>query len=200
MRTSYHTTYTPIITLPACITRSPCGFHTTDPAAFISTHPLPRSTDPDRLAFATPKVAQLLTSQFPQDAAGRTMVQLMIFNKAHARYRICPSCWRVYRVGEAARMWEGTFEAWLARPHDRMGPTPMRATGSVEEEQELSGICSRLCFELLTEVEAEGWSEARVDEWANRDLRASVGVPEDVALEGWRVKKTSAAEQAAGGG
>ena len=86
------------------------------------------------------------------------MAKLMIYNKVHAHDRICPSCRRCYRVAEPPRPWEGTFEAWLARPYERSRSGGEGGRGDVEE-QELSGICSRLCFELLTEVEAEGWSE-----------------------------------------
>lgn len=95
-------------------------------------------------------------------------------------------------MGEAARPWVGTFEEWLARPSCGVGVDYV-------EEQGLSGICSRMCFKLLTKIEAEEWSAERVDEWANRKVRALVGISPDVELEGWRVRKTTVGEQAVGG-
>ena len=178
--------------VPPYVSKSPVGFHVTDLQTFLQAHPTPTSKDPERHGFlgAEPQLRQM----FPQDAAGRAACTLMIHNKTRDTERICPSCRRIYRVGEGPKEWD-SFEAFMSRVND----TSSGVDSKIKEEQDLSGICNTLCFNILTVAEAEGWSVEQADAWVKANMKEMVPIEDPDILEKWMIRKTTAAEESASG-
>lgn len=81
-----------------------------------------------------------------QEKAAHTAIDTMIFNKSHVIDRICPACLRLYRVGEGPQAYS-SLERFLERPYGYESLDE----GKVREEQQYSGICSTICFEVMVE-------------------------------------------------
>ncbi|KAL8761252.1 MAG: hypothetical protein Q9184_002613 [Pyrenodesmia sp. 2 TL-2023] len=138
---------------PDYVFASPLGFHAKNVGEFFSQYPTPMSSDPDRRQWATQDSHQSISNMFL--SAGNTpgavvMTNLFIINKSRDVDRICPSCRRIYRVGEGPRAY-ASFEEFMNRP--RGGSEVGEKT---KEEQDLSGACCGPCFNTLSELD---WDE-----------------------------------------
>ncbi|KAL8926520.1 MAG: hypothetical protein Q9208_002847 [Pyrenodesmia sp. 3 TL-2023] len=138
---------------PNYVFASPLGFHARDVREFFSQHPTPVSSDPERRQWATQDSHQSMSTMFLSagDTPGAVvMTNLFIINKSRDVNRICPSCHRIYRVGEGPRAYE-SFEEFVNRP--RGGSEVDEKT---REEQDSSGACCGPCFNALSE---QDWGE-----------------------------------------
>ncbi len=139
---------------PNYVFASPLGFHAKNVQEFFRHHPTPVSSDPERRQWATPDSYQSMSAMFL--SAGNTpgaavMTNLFIINKSRDVDRICPSCHRIYRVGEGPRAY-ASFEEFLGR----RGGVEVEVDRKTMEEQDLSGACCGPCFNVLSEEE---WAE-----------------------------------------
>lgn len=105
-------------TTPEYVYASPLGFHVKNLLQLIRHHPTPVSSDPARREWTTQKSQQMISSMFL--GTGNTpgaviMANLFIINKTRDVDRICPSCHRIYRVGEAPRAYP-SFDEFINRP------------------------------------------------------------------------------------
>ncbi|KAF9075781.1 hypothetical protein BDP27DRAFT_1211948 [Rhodocollybia butyracea] len=97
----------------------------------------PAFDDPLCAEFAQEEVLQMLSTVLPDELA-----LILWYNKSRATSRICPACQRLYHVGD------------VLPDHSTMTgdslEKPVRSPPELEREQELSGICSSLCFILAS--------------------------------------------------
>ncbi|KAI0052444.1 hypothetical protein FA95DRAFT_1675139 [Auriscalpium vulgare] len=111
------------------------------PAFLASSFAHPPSPDPLCAEFAQPEVLQMLQSVLPTETA-----LFAQYNKSRIASRICPACRRLYALGDA-----------LPPPLPPADPTaddvgapekPSPPSPQLLREQEISGLCSPLCFIL----------------------------------------------------
>ncbi|PIL26062.1 hypothetical protein GSI_11816 [Ganoderma sinense ZZ0214-1] len=97
----------------------------------------PSLDDPLCGEFADEAVLQMLCTVLPEETA-----MILWYNKSRATARICPACQRLYRLGDI-------LPNHLANEEERgaedASPPPFLA-----KEQELSGLCSPVCFILAS--------------------------------------------------
>ncbi|KAF8797673.1 hypothetical protein BYT27DRAFT_7237134 [Phlegmacium glaucopus] len=94
----------------------------------------PALDDPLCAEFAQEEVLQMLCTILPEETA-----LVLWYNKSRARSRVCPACQRLYRLGDVL---PGHIEEELRK--DR--PLPPQLL----REQEISGLCSPVCFILAS--------------------------------------------------
>ncbi|KAK7029827.1 hypothetical protein R3P38DRAFT_2931568 [Favolaschia claudopus] len=105
------------------------------------------------------EVLQMLCTVLPEETA-----LILWYNKSRATSRICPACQRLYDFTES--------EEYDRNPHQRVPPQLAR-------EQELSGLCSAICFVLASYnypaaiKSAWGHSAEEMDEGAWQDLNSA---------------------------
>ncbi|KAL8947876.1 MAG: hypothetical protein Q9222_005891 [Ikaeria aurantiellina] len=138
-------------TPPAYVFASPIGFHVKDVRQYLSQHPTPVSSDPQRLQW-TSQESQLSLSRMFQGPSGHTpgtivLTNLFVYNKTRDIDRICPSCHRIYRVGEGPRDYQ-SFQDFIDRINVDTG-----VEEKIRLEQELSEACSGVCFNALGDGE-----------------------------------------------
>ncbi|RDX43638.1 hypothetical protein OH76DRAFT_1360976 [Lentinus brumalis] len=108
-----------------------------DVRAFLSSRfaTPPSVDDPLCAEFAEEAVAEMLCSVLPEETAF-----ILWYNKSRRMSRICPACQRLYRLGD------------VLPEHLSNGDTEERieqnASPFLAREQELSGLCSPVCFIL----------------------------------------------------
>ncbi|KAF8153997.1 hypothetical protein B0H34DRAFT_719961 [Crassisporium funariophilum] len=90
----------------------------------------PAFDDPLCAEFAQDEVLQMLCTILPEETA-----LTLWYNKSRARSRICPACQRLYRLGDIL---PDHVEDQSAKPQP---PLPQ-----LLQEQEISGLCSPVCF------------------------------------------------------
>ncbi|KAJ7512662.1 hypothetical protein B0H11DRAFT_1946765 [Mycena galericulata] len=92
----------------------------------------PAMEDPLCAEFSQDEVLQMLCTVLPEETA-----LILWYNKSRATSRICPACQRLYHLGDVLPdlMDEG-YDARAGQPP----PPPL------EREQEISGLCSAVCF------------------------------------------------------
>ena len=179
--------------MPSYVSASPVGFHVNDLRDFLDVHPTHISSDPERRTWATEEACLELSNMFPDDTAGEVLCNLFLYNKTRDVDRICPSCRRVYRVGEAPQAYE-SFEAFLARDDDRVP----KVNSATREEQDLSGICSGLCFEALIDG-FEYLSAEEINDWAHCNAPYLAGIQEAARQSGFVMRNATADEWASSG-
>lgn len=94
----------------------------------------PAFDDPLCAEFAQEEVLQMLCTVLPEETA-----LVLWYNKSRARSRVCPACQRLYRLGDVL---PGLVEEDPRK--DR--PLPPQLL----KEQEISGLCSPVCFILAS--------------------------------------------------
>ncbi|ETW79758.1 hypothetical protein HETIRDRAFT_452848 [Heterobasidion irregulare TC 32-1] len=109
-----------------------------DVRAFLASsfaHP-PYTADPLCAEFAQPEVFQMLCTVLPEETA-----LFLWYNKSRKTGRICPACRRLYCLGDALPdpMHDPYEQAAKKEPSPRL-----------LAEQQLSGLCSPLCFILAS--------------------------------------------------
>ncbi|KAL7278594.1 hypothetical protein ACG7TL_007595 [Trametes sanguinea] len=110
-----------------------------DPRAFLASRlAAPPSLDDELCAeFAEEAVLQMLCSVLPEETA-----LILWYNKSRRTARICPACQRLYRLGDVLP----DHLAGDTREQQR----ETRASPYLAREQELSGLCSPICFILAS--------------------------------------------------
>ncbi|THV02658.1 hypothetical protein K435DRAFT_749049 [Dendrothele bispora CBS 962.96] len=102
----------------------------------------PALNDPLCAEFAQEEVLQMLETVLPDELA-----MILWYNKSRATSRICPACQRLYRLGDMLpdhkELIDETEEETY--PRERSLPHPQ-----LLREQQLSGICSTMCFILAS--------------------------------------------------
>jgi len=95
----------------------------------------PSLDDPLCAEFAQEEVGQMLFTVLPEETA-----LILWYNKSRATGRICPACQRLYRLGD------------LLQDHmqDDRNCTEGRRSVELSREQEISGLCSPVCFILAS--------------------------------------------------
>ncbi|KAJ8518731.1 hypothetical protein ONZ45_g4250 [Pleurotus djamor] len=91
----------------------------------------PAYDDPMCAEFAQEEVLQMLMTVLPEDLA-----LILWYNKSRATSRICPSCQRLYRLGD-------TLAPLIGDDYDS---TPRYLAPQQSKEQRISGLCSPVCF------------------------------------------------------
>ncbi|KAI0742663.1 hypothetical protein C8Q80DRAFT_1273285 [Daedaleopsis nitida] len=108
------------------------------PAFLASRFAVPPSLDDPLCAeFADEAVLQMLCTILPEETA-----MIMWHNKSRRSARICPACHRLYRLGDVLPDHLADEET---REQKEPQTSPYRA-----KEQELSGLCSPICFILAS--------------------------------------------------
>ncbi|KAI8972589.1 hypothetical protein BD414DRAFT_540230 [Trametes punicea] len=110
-----------------------------DPRAFLASRfAAPPSLDDELCAeFAEEAILQMLCTVLPEETA-----LILWYNKSRRTARICPACQRLYRLGDV-------LPDHLAGD-TREQQTETRASPYLAREQELSGLCSPICFILAS--------------------------------------------------
>lgn len=180
--------------LPSYLSLSPVGIHILDLEGFAnSPYKAPTSSDPERLSWTDQSVIQNVAKTSPATAKGRASVSLLIYNKSRDTDRICPCCHRWYHVGESAFGETGsadvfaTFEDFVTRPP--LASSPDFEHDEVAREQDLSGICSRICKAAMTSGED---SRLNIDQVTPEQIIGRSPLKEEST---WDVRKTSPEEE-----
>ncbi|PFH47449.1 hypothetical protein AMATHDRAFT_152048 [Amanita thiersii Skay4041] len=88
--------------------------------------------------FAQPEILQMLLTVLPEETA-----LILWYNKSRATSRICPACQRLYHLGD--NLPDLTVEG-----SDEPAPLKHDTSPCLRREQEISGLCSPLCFVLAS--------------------------------------------------
>ncbi|KAJ7778538.1 hypothetical protein B0H16DRAFT_890130 [Mycena metata] len=113
------------------------GHRVRDTRAFLSSFfaQPPALDDPLCAEFSQEEVLQMLCTVLPEE-----MALILWYNKSRSSSRICPACQRLYRLGDVLA--DHTVEE-NARADQRLPP-------QLSREQEISGLCSTVCFILAS--------------------------------------------------
>ncbi|KAJ3554564.1 hypothetical protein NM688_g3044 [Phlebia brevispora] len=129
-----------------CIEDTGTGLQVLDVLEFVFDSRLasPPSLDDALCAeFAQEEVLDMLCVVLPEEIA-----TILWYNKSRQTARICPVCKRLYRVGEALRQPGEHSPSWSNSDFPRAPQKPASSHAKRRKEQEISGICSTLCFFL----------------------------------------------------
>ncbi|KAF8346647.1 hypothetical protein F5887DRAFT_834094, partial [Amanita rubescens] len=85
--------------------------------------------------FAQPEILEMLRTILPEETA-----LILWYNKSRATSRICPACQRLYHLGES-------LPGLIA---DEPLPPKQHDPPYLRSEQEMSGLCSPVCFILAS--------------------------------------------------
>ncbi|KAJ6526598.1 hypothetical protein DFH09DRAFT_1187567 [Mycena vulgaris] len=96
----------------------------------------PALHDPLCAEFAQDEVLQMLCTVLPEETA-----LILWYNKSRSTSRICPACQRLYRLGDLLP--DHLDDEEHTRVEERPPP-------QLEREQEISGLCSTVCFILAS--------------------------------------------------
>lgn len=192
--------------LPSYISMSPVGFHAIDLLAYLKNHPTYVSPQPNKMSWATEEAAQKLSMLFRQTPGDIALCNIFIYNKTRHMERICPSCRRIYRVGEGPTQWF-SFDDFLAREYlpylrfpytfedlDEETSTDVATT----EEQMVSGLCSSVCYKMFTS-EFQDMLGDEIAAWVNAYARDLIPLQQLASLGGWVMRKATAEEEMATG-
>ncbi|PCH43006.1 hypothetical protein WOLCODRAFT_47734, partial [Wolfiporia cocos MD-104 SS10] len=98
----------------------------------------PSLAQPLCAAFAQQEMREILSTVLPEETA-----LILWYNKSREYARVCPACRRIYRLGDVLP--EHRFGRDMQ--DERLQPTAdMCKSPLLRREQELSGLCSPLCF------------------------------------------------------
>ncbi|KAJ6542712.1 hypothetical protein B0H19DRAFT_1222017 [Mycena capillaripes] len=115
------------------------GHRVRDTRAFLSSFfaQPPALDDPLCAEFSQDEVLQMLCTVLPEETA-----LILWYNKSRSTSRICPACQRLYRLGDVLP--DHTVDP---EDHERANQRP---PPQLEREQEISGLCSAVCFILAS--------------------------------------------------
>ncbi|KII84096.1 hypothetical protein PLICRDRAFT_46433 [Plicaturopsis crispa FD-325 SS-3] len=131
----------------------------------------PALTDPLCAEFAREEVREMLCSVLPEE-----MALILWYNKSRATSRICPTCRRLYRLGDILPDHTRLHGHGGEKDKDHLpllDPGSRKKRPELEREQELSGLCSPLCFILAS------WP------WAHPRTKSDAPVPVDTISATW---------------
>lgn len=130
--------------IPALFTKIPIihdpgtGPRVRDMHAFLASSfaSSPSLDDPLCAEFAQEEMLEMLSRFLPEETA-----LTVWFNRSRKAARVCPACNRLYRLGDV-------LPDLTANPHEDVHLPPYDASTSsfLLREQELSGLCSPVCF------------------------------------------------------
>lgn len=131
---------------PPCVTDQGNGPHVNDVRAFLASRLCSAPSLDDALCaeFAREEVREMLGAVLPED-----MALILWHNKSRARARICPACRRLYRLGELVREPLLDDGSPVRLPDEGESARADAQAQRRRREQEISGICSALCFMLV---------------------------------------------------
>ncbi|KAG7087628.1 hypothetical protein E1B28_013576 [Marasmius oreades] len=110
-------------------------------------HP-PALEDPLRAEFSQVEVLQMLKTVLPEE-----MALILWYNKSRATSRICPACHRLYLVGDVL---SDAIDLIEENPISDNPPTPSSGIHpQLRREQDLSGLCSSICFILASVAQCD---------------------------------------------
>ncbi|KIY49815.1 hypothetical protein FISHEDRAFT_40387, partial [Fistulina hepatica ATCC 64428] len=104
-----------------------------DMRAFLASPYFPQPPAPDA-EFAAKEVLEMLCTILPDE-----MAMVLWYNKSRASSRVCPACKRIYHLGDALR-------DPMMREEDSSDDDEEDPSHSLRREQEISGLCSPICF------------------------------------------------------
>ncbi|KIK68121.1 hypothetical protein GYMLUDRAFT_36954 [Collybiopsis luxurians FD-317 M1] len=93
--------------------------------------------------FAQDEVLQMLRTILPEELA-----LILWYNKSRATSRICPACQRLYHVGDL-------LPDHAALAGNVNSGQPSQPPPELEREQDISGICSSMCFILASVTQCD---------------------------------------------
>ncbi|KAJ7353624.1 hypothetical protein DFH08DRAFT_774722 [Mycena albidolilacea] len=94
--------------------------------------------DPLCAEFSQDEVLQMICTVLPEETA-----LILWYNKSRSMSRICPACQRLYRLGDVL---PGHTD--FSEEHERS--VDQRPPPQLKREQEISGLCSAVCFILAS--------------------------------------------------
>ncbi|KAF7345096.1 hypothetical protein MVEN_01673200 [Mycena venus] len=117
------------------------GHRVRDMRAFLSSFfaQPPALEDPLCAEFSQDEVLQMLCTVLPEETA-----LILWYNKSRSTSRICPACQRLYRLGDVLPDHSDFSE------DDAPRRASSRPPPQLEREQEISGLCSAVCFILAS--------------------------------------------------
>ncbi|KAJ7058063.1 hypothetical protein C8F01DRAFT_1027489, partial [Mycena amicta] len=112
-------------------------------SSFFAQPPATPAEDPLAAEFAMEEVREmlLLCSERAGGVLTEEMALALWYNKSRATSRVCPACQRLYRLGDVLA--DHTDQDGEERP-------PQTPPPQLEREQQISGLCSALCFILAS--------------------------------------------------
>ncbi|EIN05800.1 hypothetical protein PUNSTDRAFT_122223 [Punctularia strigosozonata HHB-11173 SS5] len=127
-----------------CIHDPGSGPRVRDVDMFLSSYwAAPASLDDELCAaFSAPEVLDML-QEMP--GLGKELSSILYYNRSRRTSRICPACRRLFNVGDALKP---HFEDDTSQQPGAMNACPPAPTAQLVAEQELSGLCSPVCFIL----------------------------------------------------
>ncbi|KAF8183765.1 hypothetical protein K438DRAFT_1920148 [Mycena galopus ATCC 62051] len=116
------------------------GHRVRDTRAFLSSFfaQPPALDDPLCAEFSQEEVLQMLCTVLPEETA-----LILWYNKSRSTSRICPACQRLYRLGDVL-----PDHTDFSEERERSANHP--PLPQLEREQEISGLCSAVCFILAS--------------------------------------------------
>ncbi|KAJ7584845.1 hypothetical protein C8J56DRAFT_789123 [Mycena floridula] len=87
--------------------------------------------------FAQQEILQMLKTVLPEETA-----MILWYNKSRSTSRVCPACQRLYRLGDTLP--DHIYDENVP------SPAPQPPSPQLEREQEISGLCSPVCFILAS--------------------------------------------------
>jgi len=116
------------------------GHRVRDMRAFLSSFfaQPPALNDPLCAEFSQDEVLQMLCTVLPEETA-----LILWYNKSRSTSRICPACQRLYRLGDV-------LPDHMDFAEDHARSVTQRPPPQLEREQEISGLCSAVCFILAS--------------------------------------------------
>ncbi|KAF7373342.1 hypothetical protein MSAN_00543800 [Mycena sanguinolenta] len=116
------------------------GHRVRDTRAFLSSSfaAPPALDDPLCAEFSQDEILQMLRTVLPEETA-----LILWYNKSRSTARICPACQRLYRLGD-------TLLDHTSLSEDRARCDDQPPLPQLKREQEISGLCSAVCFILAS--------------------------------------------------
>ncbi|OXV12186.1 hypothetical protein Egran_00053 [Elaphomyces granulatus] len=178
--------------VPTFLWSSPAGIHIRFFDEWLRSGLIaPRSDVQERARWAAEPTAQAVCQMFcdgGQDPCAIISAKIFIYNKSRDVDRVCPACFRWYRVGEGPKSYSG-LEEFFARP--------VQAEPEVEQdvvaEQELSGICTRDCMK-----NSNAGSDAVLGKTADQLTAEEVATMNNNPQSAYTVRKPTETERAQG--
>ncbi|KAK1231278.1 hypothetical protein PQX77_005618 [Marasmius sp. AFHP31] len=137
----------------------------------------PALGDPLRAEFAQEEVLQMLKTVLPEE-----MALILWYNKSRPTSRICPACHRLYHVGDVLPDAIDTTTGTTVPPQPSVGMHPQ-----LEREQDISGLCSSICFILASVAQCDpisiksawGHTADEIDDksWSQISTSSAIGSP-----------------------
>ncbi|KAF7307741.1 hypothetical protein MKEN_01134200 [Mycena kentingensis (nom. inval.)] len=138
-------------------------------SSFFAQPPATSEDDPIAAEFAVEEVKEMLLLLCSEGMLTEELALALWYNKSRATSRVCPACQRLYRLGDVLATHTDAEDA----------PSSQTSSPQLEREQEISGLCSTLCFILAS----YNYPAAIKSAWGT--------MAEDMEEDAWRLLNTS---------